>query len=77
MRAPSHAAHSRVSENPELQLTTQTFVTLGPRFRGDERRIQNRQAILNPKLAAPLAALVDAEKELLQCRPLPDQTLLV
>jgi len=32
---------------------------------------------LNPKLAAALAALVDAEKKLLQFRPLPDQTLLV
>ena len=32
---------------------------------------------LDPKLAAALAALVDAEKKLLQCRPLPDQTLLM
>ena len=34
-------------------------------------------AFLNPKLAAALAALVDAEKKLVQSRPLPDQTLLV
>jgi hypothetical protein len=33
--------------------------------------------MLNPELAAALATLVDAEKKMLQCRPLLDQALIV
>jgi len=77
MTAPSYAAYSRPSGNPDSQLPTQKLVALGPRFRGDERKTLTPKPTLNPKLAAALAALVDAEKKLLQCRPLADQTLLV
>ena len=57
-------------------LRSEASVLGSPLSRGRARTL-NGQAILNPKLAAALAALVDAEKKLLQCRPLPDQTLLV